>query len=259
MTRHALFGKRHQNLQNIILLTGCLLMGSVFFSALNAQTYKKNKYGLKIIEQINQYQARVAADSSSALVPLKDYIKDLKTAFVYGTTQNFTGQLLYKNPAAYLRLPVAKALQHAADKFRDMGYGLIIYDAYRPYSVTQRMWEVVPDNRYAADPSHGSGHNKGICVDLSLYDLRTGEPLQMPTGFDNFTKKAHQDYMKLPENVLQNRKLLKQGMTASGFKALSTEWWHFSYPDPEGKFELMDLSFHQLEKATAKSGCQAQN
>jgi D-alanyl-D-alanine dipeptidase len=254
MILYAYQKNRHRNLQKIILLTVCYLSATAMFSALNAQTYKKNKYGLHIIEQKSQYRADVAADSSRRLVPLKSFIADLKTDFVYATSDNFTKTVLYRSPVAYLRLPAAKALQRAADRFRKLGYGLLVFDAYRPYRVTVDMWQVVPDNRYAADPKHGSGHNKGICVDLSLYDLQTGQALAMPTGFDDFTAKAHQGFMKLPATVLHNRELLKSIMAESGFLPLSTEWWHFSYPDPERKFELLNLTFQQLGEIDTLSG-----
>jgi D-alanyl-D-alanine dipeptidase len=216
---------------------------------LNAQTYKINKYGLKVIQEKRGYQKRIQSDPDLALLPLDSLIYDLKTDFVYATRNNFTHKVLYLHPRAYLRKPAALALQKIAAGLRQSGYGLLIYDAYRPYSVTEQMWQIVPDNRYAADPSHGSGHNKGISVDLSLYDLQTGRPIPMPTGFDNFTPKAHQGYQHLPDRIKQNRALLKKAMVAGGFTPLSTEWWHYSYAGktPRGNsYLLMNLDFVSL-------------
>lgn len=223
-----------------------LLLQIPFLSVLNAQTYKINKYGLKLIEDIQGYQQQVKIDGDRALVPLKGLIGHLKTDFVYATSSNFTGEILYKAPAAYLRKPAAIALRNVANRLEKMGYGLLIYDAYRPYSVTVKMWEVVPDNRYAADPRHGSGHNRGLSVDLSLYYLATGQPVAMPTKFDDFTPRAHVDFDDLPDNILKNRSLLRKVMTEGGFKPLRTEWWHFTYPGNSSVYNLMDLSFKAL-------------
>ena len=202
------------------------------------------------MDNISEYLKLINKNPTMTLQPLEGYIGNLKTDFVYATTSNFTHQVLYHSPRAYLRMKAAAALKLVAEDLQRLGYGLRIYDAYRPYSVTQKMWEVVPDNRYAADPRHGSGHNKGLSVDLTLYDLKTGAALEMPTGFDNFTSKAHQDYTALPENVLKNRQLLKKAMERRGFIPLRTEWWHFSYPSLGQRYELMDLSFSALSALT---------
>ncbi len=127
-----------------------------------------------------------------------------------------------------------------------MGLGLKIFDAYRPYSVTEKMWLPVQDDRYAADPKKGSGHNRGVAVDLTLIYLATGEELNMGTGFDNFSDTAHHAFTNLPEDILQNRLLLKKNMEQYGFKALDTEWWHYSLPNAKD-FELLDIDFKKLE------------
>jgi D-alanyl-D-alanine dipeptidase len=125
------------------------------------------------------------------------------------------------------------------------GLGLKIFDAYRPYSVTEKMWEPVQDDRYAADPKKGSGHNRGVAVDLTIINLKNNEALDMGTGFDNFSDTAHHAFTNLPEDVLQNRLLLKNIMEQHGFKALDTEWWHYSLPNAK-EFELMNISFNDF-------------
>jgi D-alanyl-D-alanine dipeptidase len=127
-----------------------------------------------------------------------------------------------------------------------------IFDAYRPYSITEKMWEKVKDDRYAADPSKGSGHNRGAAVDLTLIDLKTKKELPMGTGFDNFTDTAHSDFAQLPESILSNRNLLKSVMEKYGFKQLSTEWWHFYLPN-SSTFELLDIRFADLKKMDKKA------
>lgn len=109
------------------------------------------------------------------------------------------------------------------------------------------MWSIVPDERYAANPAKGSGHNRGLAVDLTLVDRRSGQELDLGTGFDNFSDTAHHDFRQLPEPVLLNRLRLRRLMEAHGFKALETEWWHYSWPN-DGRYEVLDLSFRQVRK-----------
>ena len=108
------------------------------------------------------------------------------------------------------------------------------------------MWRIVPDEKYAANPAKGSGHNRGISVDVTIVRLTTGEELPMPTKFDDFTEKAHHNYMNLESEVIENRRLLKTVMEANGFTALPTEWWHFSYTSDTKTYELLDLDFEEL-------------
>ncbi|RYY97935.1 MAG: peptidase M15 [Chitinophagaceae bacterium] len=117
-----------------------------------------------------------------------------------------------------------------------------IWDAYRPHAATRLMWELVHDERYVANPAKGSGHNRGLAVDLTLMDSRTGRELDMGTGFDNFTDTAHADYSNLPPAVLANRLKLRRAMEAEGFTVLATEWWHFYWPN-DRNYEVMDLGF----------------
>jgi len=109
------------------------------------------------------------------------------------------------------------------------------------------MWEPIKDDRYVADPKKGSGHNRGIAIDLTIIDLKTGEELPMGTGYDNFTDTAHVDFNALPSIILQNRSLLKTTMEKYGFISLDTEWWHFSLPDANN-YELLNIPFDALKK-----------
>jgi len=180
---------------------------------------------IDVISDILLYKSSVKKNSENRMVRLKEYLHPLITDFKYATYNNFTHRILYTHPEAYLRLPVAMALQKVQKELKAKGLALKIFDAYRPYSVTKEMWKVVPDQRYAANPAKGSGHNRGEAVDLTLVKVSSGEELPMPTGFDDFTEKAHHSYRDLPEDVLQNRALLKTTMEKYGFRALSTEWW----------------------------------
>jgi D-alanyl-D-alanine dipeptidase len=144
-------------------------------------------------------------------------------------------------------LPAARALLEVQQDLNKQGYGLKIFDAYRPYSVTEKFWDLVHDERYVADPKKGSGHNRGIAVDLTIIDLKNGKELNMGTGFDNFTDSAHHDFTALSKEVLANRQLLKQTMMKYGFNLFATEWWHYSWPDPD-KFKILDLDIAKGKK-----------
>lgn len=223
----------------IILLTTLLWSIS---SQLPAQKIPVNKYGLAVLGTQQQYAQLVKADSNQQLVNLEKYIPGIKKDVRYATTNNFTKQQLYTNTAIYLRLPAAKALKAVQESLRKKGYGLLIYDAYRPYHVTEAMFKIVPNDLYAADPRKGSGHNRGVAIDLSMVNLKTNKPVAMPTDFDDFTMKAHENYSPPDPTVAANRKLLRDTMLQHGFKGSSTEWWHFYLPDYK-KYPLMDIAF----------------
>lgn len=216
-----------------------------------ACSQRVNKSGegkLKIISTIATYRRSITNDASKKMVLLKDFVNPLFTDYAYSTANNFTHQVLYTNPDAYARLPVALALNKVQEELATNGLGLKFFDAYRPYSVTKKMWQVVPDERYAANPAKGSGHNQGIAVDVTLVKIPSGQELAMPTEFDVFSEKAHHNYKNLPGDVIKNRELLKTTMEKFGFQALSTEWWHYSLANTATMYEVLDLSFDQLKK-----------
>jgi zinc D-Ala-D-Ala dipeptidase len=202
---------------------------------------------LVIIADENSYLIDIQKDSNNRIVSLTNYLQPLLTDFRYATQQNFTKKALYRNPGAFLRLPAARALQAVQNELKQQHLGLKLFDAYRPYSVTVEMWKIVPDDRYAANPAKGSGHNRGIAVDLTLVDLATEKELPMPSGFDDFSERAHHDYIPGDTALATNRKLLRTMMEKHGFIALETEWWHYYLPDA-AKYHLMDLDFEQLRK-----------
>lgn len=219
----------------------------------SAQEQNVNKYGLVVINNKQELKKIVETDPSMAMVDLKKIIPGIQLDLKYAGTDNFMKQRLY--PAnlstTYLRQPAATALQKVQATLNMQGKGLKIWDAYRPYSVTEKMWEPVKDDRYAADPKFGSGHNRGIAVDLTIINLTTGKKLDMGTGFDHFSDTAHSNFKNLPENVLENRRLLRSLMEENGFKVLDTEWWHFYLPDTK-KYALLNLTFKQLKALNDK-------
>jgi zinc D-Ala-D-Ala dipeptidase len=222
------------------------------FSTLLLMQAKAQKSGFirpPVTDKWDNYQKQVKADSAKRMVELKSMITGIVYDLRYSSTNNFMKRLMY--PAGtnitFLRLPAAIALLKIQKELNQQGLGLKIFDAYRPFSVTVKFWELVKDERYVANPSKGSGHNRGIAIDLTIINSRTGEELNMGTGFDNFTDTAHQTFSNLSEEILQNRSLLKSTMEKFGFKTYENEWWHYSLPEA-AKFEILDIDFNKLKK-----------
>lgn len=230
-----------------------LFCGMVLLTApATAQEIKTGHYGLKVITSPDQLLAAIETEPAKAMRNLKKDIPGLVFDLRYATNNNFMHRKLYPRlSTSWLRVPAADSLKSIQQAFQQLGLGLKIFDAYRPYSVTVIMWDAVKDDRYAADPKKGSGHNRGIAVDLTLVDLATKKELDMGTGFDNFTDTAHSDFTHLPQTVLHNRSLLKDMMIKHGFKPLETEWWHYSL-ESNTEFELMNLGFANLKKLDRK-------
>ena len=235
---------------SLIIGMSILFIGLSLPQTANTQTLNKSDQAieLQIVRSINAYISDVEKNKNFRIIALQSFLKPFVTDWQYATTHNFTRQKLYSNPKAFLRLPAAIALKNVQSELLTLGLNIKLFDAYRPYHVTQKMWEIIPDERYAANPARGSGHNRGIAVDVSIVNAKTGVELEMPTTFDDFSEKAHHDYKDLPDNMLKNRALLRSVMEKNGFKALSTEWWHYYLPDSKN-YPLMDLSFRQMNKA----------
>ena len=165
----------------------------------------------------------------------------------YATTRNFMGAQMYSSARAFLQRPAAEALLRALHALRAQGYGLLIHDAYRPWSVTWMFWEATPpaQRSFVANPARGSKHNRGCAVDLSMYDLATGQPVVMPSGYDEFTERAHPDYPGGTEGQRALRSLLRRTMEAEGFTVDPGEWWHYDYRDLS-RYPVMNAPFERL-------------
>lgn len=164
----------------------------------------------------------------------------------YATADNFLGKAVYAEARCFVRRIVALKLDSIQQELEKLGLGLKIYDGYRPLSVQKMMWKIMPDNRYVADPQNGSRHNRGAAVDITLVDS-LGKELQMPTAFDDFTRRAHHNYQNFPAEVRINRWILRTIMEKYGFKPISSEWWHY---DLKGwrRFDIVDKPFDELTK-----------
>ncbi|HEX5219091.1 MAG TPA: M15 family metallopeptidase [Verrucomicrobiae bacterium] len=178
---------------------------------------------------------------SADLVDVQKVIPGIVLDIRYATTNNFTGQQLYPFSKCYLRRASAEKLRAAQAELATMGYGLKIFDGYRPLSVQWKMWEVFPQPGYVADPRKGSRHNRGAAVDVTLIRLSDGTELPMPTPYDDFTEKAHRKSNDLPAEVIHNRDLLERVLTKNGFVGLPTEWWHFDDKDWR-QYPIMDAA-----------------
>ena len=167
----------------------------------------------------------------------------------YATTNNFMGSVFYSAPRAYLQRPAAEALVRAHDELRQFGYGIVIHDAYRPWYVTKMFWDATPDSlrEFVADPARGSLHNRGAAVDLSLYDLYTGLPVEMVSGYDEFSRRSAPDYPGGTSLQRWHRELLRGVMEAEGFTVNPNEWWHFDHRDWM-HYRIGTLTFEQIEQ-----------
>lgn len=241
---------RHENRGKILLHTFLTVISFSHFAY--SQDFKafKQQNLPPVINNVVNYQKSISGDSTKRLISLQQFIPELVIDFKYATKNNFTGRVLYKKPASFLRLPAAVALKKINAELAQQGLGLKVFDAYRPYHITIKMWNLVHDERYVASPAKGSGHNRGAAVDVTLVNISTNEELPMPTPFDDFTEKAHHNYMQLSKEILNNRALLKGTMEKYGFLSLSTEWWHYSLPNAASRFELLNLDFKELKKLT---------
>ncbi len=149
----------------------------------------------------------------------------------YATENNFMKRRMYDTARAFLQRPAAEAVVRVHKKLKNLGVGLLIFDAYRPWSVTRQFWEETPTTKraFVADPKVGSRHNRGCAVDLSLYDLRTGREIQMPSAYDEFTGRASPKYGGGTAEQRKWRDLLRSAMEAEGFSVDPGEWWHFDH------------------------------
>lgn len=194
---------------------------------------------------LQKYLSQIKAQPQLRLVEINKFIPGIVLDIRYATTNNFTHRRMYGQGRAFARLPVVMALKEVEADLKARGLGLKIYDAYRPYSVTEKFYEITPDTNFVADPRKGSKHNRGCAVDLSLIDLKTGKELDMPTGFDSFTRKAAANYPDLPQKELANRELLKSVMQAHGFTVIPTEWWHYDF-NGWSSYPLLDVPFSAI-------------
>ena len=185
----------------------------------------------------------------SDLVELTRLDSTIKLDIRYATTNNFLGSVFYSEPRAFMQRAPAEALVRAHQKLKAQGYGLLIHDAYRPWYVTKVFWDATPDDKkiFVADPAKGSRHNRGCAVDLTLYDLKTGAPVEMVSTYDETTDRAYPNYPGGTSLQRWHRELLRKVMESEGFTVYEAEWWHFDYKDWQ-KYPIMNVRFEGISQ-----------
>ncbi len=181
------------------------------------------------------------------LVELRKLDPTIKLEIRYATTNNLFGTVFYSEPRAFMQRPAAEALVRVNRKLKTSGYGLLVHDAYRPWYVTKVFWDATPDDKkkFVADPSKGSRHNRGCAVDITLYDLKTGKPVEMVSTYDETTDRAYPDYPGGTSLQRWHRDLLRREMESEGFTVFEAEWWHFDYKDWQ-KYRIGNVAFDQI-------------
>jgi D-alanyl-D-alanine dipeptidase len=167
------------------------------------------------------------------LVDLARLSPRIKLEIRYATRDNFLSTPVYTQARAFLQRPAAEALLHAHRALLQQGYGLLIFDAYRPWSVTKIFWDATPPDKheFVADPAKGSRHNRGCAVDLTLYDLKSGREVEMPGVYDEMSPRSYPTYTGGTAEQRTRRDLLRRAMENEGFSVFESEWWHFDYKD----------------------------
>jgi zinc D-Ala-D-Ala dipeptidase len=180
------------------------------------------------------------------LVELVQLDPTIRLDIRYSTKNNFLGRPVYKQARAFLQRPAAEALVRVNAALKEKGYGLVVFDGYRPWHVTKTFWDSTPEDKreFVADPSKGSRHNRGCAVDLTMFDLKSGKPVRMPSEYDEFTERAHINYQCAEPEARRLRDLLRAAMEAEGFTVYEPEWWHYDYKDWR-EYPILNLSFKE--------------
>lgn len=203
------------------------------------------EYGVLPIHTYSAYCRVLDSIPEAELVPVESILTSPILDVRYATRNNFTGEVIYATAEVWLAQSAAEALEKVERELNNHGYGLILFDGYRPYSATVKFYEIYKDTTFVASPYNGSRHNRGCAVDLSLYHLETGRAVEMPTEYDDFTNRAHPNAELADSVVLFHRNLLRSSMESHGFSVYPYEWWHFDFLGWEA-YPLLDLSFEDL-------------
>jgi zinc D-Ala-D-Ala dipeptidase len=205
------------------------------------QNYLKNLFSIGLpVALLSWALPGQATSRADALVNIQTLAPAIRLDMRYATNNNFLKQAVYPRATCLLRSATATKLAAAQKSLARQGLGLQVLDCYRPLSVQRRMWAILPDADYVANPKTGSRHNRGAAVDVTLVD-RSGIPLEMPSEFDDFSPRAHRDYAAASPRAQAHRRLLQRVMAQHGFQGISSEWWHFDDSQWQ-RYGLMDIA-----------------
>lgn len=184
----------------------------------------------------------------SDLVELIKLDPDLRLDIRYATSNNLVGRPVYTEARAFLQRPAAESLAKVNSELKQIGYQLLIFDGYRPWSVTKLFWDITPksEKKFVADPKDGSKHNRGCAVDLSLFEIASGKEVQMPGEYDETTERSYPNYKGGTEEQRRMRDLLRSKMEANGFTVYEYEWWHFDYKDWK-LYRVQNIQFSEIK------------
>lgn len=215
-----------------VLLSGCGQSPSPAPVSEPSETAEQDPLPESVSEPAPLPEPKPAPEPEPAdFVPVADYLPQVRVDLRYAGSDNFTGQTIYDFTDAYLRYGTVQKLSQAQKELEDVGYSLLIWDAFRPVEAQFRLWEVCPDPVYVANPEKGySSHSRGNTVDVTLTDL-AGNAVEMPSGFDDFSPLADRDYSDVTAEAAAHAQLLEDVMDSCGFRPYSGEWWHFSDTD----------------------------
>lgn len=185
----------------------------------------------------------------SQLTELTSLDSTIKLEIRYATSNNLFGTPFYSQARAFLQRPAAEALVRVNARLRPLGYGLLVHDGYRPWYVTKMFWDATPEDKhiFVANPAEGSKHNRGAAVDLTLYDLATGKPIEMVSTYDETSPRAYADYPGGTSRQRWHRALLRRMMEAEGFSVYEAEWWHFDYADWQ-RYAIGNIVFEKIPR-----------
>ena len=220
--------ERIENVSRRLLACVCLLIAGAIASA-----------------QPDESKGKFRPDDLVELIKLDSTIKlDIR----YATSDNFMKRQMYTQARAFLQRPAAEAVVRVNRKLQEKGLGLLVFDGYRPWVVTKQFWDETPPEKrsFVADPQKGSKHNRGCAIDLSLYNLKTGREIHMPSPYDDFTVNASPQYRGGTSSQRKMRDLLREAMEMEGFKVDPGEWWHFDFKDWR-EYRVLDIPFERMK------------
>lgn len=217
----------------VLLLAGCAASAETAAptepAAVQTRPAEIETVLMQTLPPVTDAPTELPIPADDVLVRVADYIPNIRQNLLYATDQNFTGQQIYDFADAYLRYGTVKKLKEVCSELARQNLGILIWDGFRPLAAQEKLWEICPDPAYVSHPVTGSrSHCRGSAVDLTLVELETGNQLEMPTGFDDFSALADREYSDCSVKAAENAQLLEDVMVKCGFKPYSAEWWHYS-------------------------------